>query len=256
MPLPLDTTVHWTEQVGVAYWPAGLQGIVEAELRTPLVRAPGVVWQDSAISLIGHAEITPAFPRVGAMLRIAPIAVWDATLRVYGTYYFGDFSAVTPFDDPDTAATAEVKQAHADERVPGWDLREDLDTRLKLKGGPFIVIAEVEARHHDTTTASGPPPYLWDPTEMLLIPGTDAWVLHRHLFLMEEFVPKQLYVGMYGVWSTSYGTGDENLRLGPLVMAKPGPRWPMVYAGLQPWIESRFIETLPGYAFFAVNWSR
>lgn len=256
MPLPLDATVHTTEQVGIAYWPAGLQGIVETELRVPLVRAPGVLWQDSAVALVGHAEITPAFPRLGAMLRIAPIAVWDATVRVYGTYYFGLFSAVIPFDSPDVAATAEEKAAHAADRVPGWDLRVDLDTRLKAKAGPFVVIAEVEARHHDVTTAHGPPPYLWDPTEMLLIPGQDAWVLHRHLFLMEEYVPKVLYVGMYGVWSTSFGTGDENVRIGPLVMAKPGPKWPTLYVGTQPWIRSRFVDPLPGYTFFAANWSK
>lgn len=262
MPLPLDGSLHTTHQVGIAYWPEGLQYVFEAEYRVPLGHSQHVLLKDSAVSLIGHAELTPAFPRGGLALKIAPVAVWDITARAWGTYYFGLFSSVIPVDDPDFVATKENKQALADARVPGWGLRLDVNTRLKMKAGPVIAVVEVEARHHDVTTPDGPPPYFWEPTDMLVIPA-QGWVIHRSLYLLEEFIPRAgpqdpyLYVGMYGDWSTSVTTEDTNLRFGPLIMWKPkaGPTWPLFYLGFTPWVESRFISTLPPYTFLAANWS-
>lgn len=261
--MPLGAEVHTMHQVGIAMWPAGAQYIFEAELRWKLSRSESLLMRDSAVSLIGHAELTPAFPRGGLTLRVAPIAVWDLTLRAWGTWYFGNFSAVIPVDDPSFAATAEAKAARADTRVPGWGLRLDVDSRVKLKAGPFIAVLEGEVRHHDVHTPDGQPMYWWEPTEMLLIPG-EGWVFNRHLYLLEEFEPRDgdddafFYAGVYGVWSTSLGTGDENIRMGPLVIVKPapGPTWPSFFVGMLPWIESRFIADLPPYTFLAANWSR
>lgn len=256
--LPLE--LHTMHQVGLAWWPPGLQYVFEVEGRLPLTDSPSPLLQGSALSLIGHAEITPAFPRGGLTLRLAPVAVWDLTLRAWGTWYFGTFSSIIPAEDPDWAATAEAKRGLEAIRTGGFGLRLDVDTRLKAKAGPFIAVLEFEARHHSVTAYDGVPDYFWEPTDMLLIPG-EGWVFYQHLIFLEEFVPKQgrepyLWAGLYGVRSEAPATGDRNLRAGPLVMARARTGWPEVFAGFTPWIESRFIDPFPGYVFCAVNWSR
>ena len=74
----------------------------------------------------------------------------------------------------------------------------------------------------------------------------------------EEPGDRSLMVGAMGNWNSSPAAGDENVLVGPLCAWKPadGPAVPLLYAGAQAWIESRFVPVFPPFTFFAANWSR
>jgi len=257
---------HSTAQLAVAGWPLGTQAYWEPELRFPL-------WEDrshlllkgSYLSTLGRVELTPTFVRAGPVLHVEPVAFWDVTARVLFAGYWGAFTSLLPVEDPATVADRATKRAIIDagERERGWGVRVDLSTRLKAKVGPAIAMVELEARRHHVRAPADPFDWYWDPAEMMVV-GDDGWTFYRNLYAFAELVEpadpldRKLWVGACGNWSVSPGAGDENLKLGPMVMWKPtpAPGVPTLYAGAQVWVKTRFVPTLPPYSFLAANWSR
>lgn len=256
---------HSTTQVAIAAFPEGAQVIWEPEWRFSLSDSEGVLFKDAHIALIPHVEVTPSFPRGGPIVRFAPIAFWDAAIRLQGTWFWGAFSSLLPLESPTIAATRAEKRAliAAGERQGGWALRLDLTTRLKMKVGPLIALAEFEARRHHVETWHTEMAWFWEPTENLNLPA-DGWSIHRNLYVLGEAVKpadpadRKLWMGAYGTWASCAATEDRNIRLGPLVMWHPTPGYtmPTFLIGSQVWIDSRFAPTLPPYTFLAANWSR
>jgi hypothetical protein len=257
--------LHSTHQIGIASFPLGAQYIFEEEVRFPLWGSDNPLLRDAAVSVFAHAELTPSFPRVGPVVRIAPVAFWDATFRLWGTWYFGAFSSILPFDDPEAAATAEVKRAvvASGARSGGLGIRADAETRLKGKVGPVIAVLEVSYRRHHVEAFETDLDYFWEPTEMLLVPA-DGAVLNRNAYLFGELRKptaeddRKLWIGAVAFWQLALGTQDENLRIGPVAFWKPavGPNVPTMIIGSQAWVESRFVEPLPPYTFVAASWAR
>lgn len=268
--LAAPVELHTTHQLGVALFPEGVQYVFEAEARLPLWKSEHVLLADAHIALGGYAALTPSFPRVGPVLRIAPVAFWDATFRAYGTWYFGAFSTILPFDDPTFEATRENKRSLIDEgfRTGGWGLRFDAETRLKGRAGPVIVVLELQLRHHHVEVPNQDLDWFWDPSEMLNV-SADGDVINRNGYLFVELVKpvkaaegvpaddRKLWVGALGMWQTSPQSGDRNLRVGPVLFWKPasGPTVPTIIVGSQAWLESNFANTLPPYTFVAANWA-
>lgn len=258
--------VHQFEQLGGALFPEGVQGVHETELRLPLFDSDSVLLHPAHVSLIGHIEATPAFvPRVGPILQIEPVAFFDASARVYGTYFLGTFSGMIPTDDPNFTGSKAGRRALVDAgaRRPGFDLRVDLNARLKGRVGPVIAVLELEGRHHHTRTVDGDFPYWWDPSEMLTV-ASDGWVIDRKAYLFFELLhpaeegDRKLWIGEYTDWMASPSTGDESLRSGPIVMWKPNdqPAMPTFIVGGFVWAQSRFAEKLPPYTVIAAQWAR
>ncbi len=269
--LAAPAELHTLHQVGIAAFPEGLQYFVEAEARIPLFDSDHVLLKDSHIAVIGHAEITPAFPRIGPTLRIAPIAVWDVTFRAWSTWYFGAFSSILPFDDPSFPATQENKRAliAAGERYSGWGVRFDAETRLKGKVGPVIAVFELQYRRHHVTVPGYDLQWFWEPSDMINI-AADGEIINRNGYLFYEVQkPREagadapandakLWAGLVGFWQTSPQSGDRNIRLGPVAFWKPahGPKVPTLIVGAQAWIDSNFTPTFPPYSFVAATWTR
>lgn len=261
--MPLE--YHQTEQVAVAFFPLGAQVYWEPEARLPLFESESVLLKPAHVALLGHVEMTPSFPRVGAMLRVAPVAIFDVTAKVYTTLFYGAFSSIYALPDGDVAATAAYKhgRALAGDREAGWGFRYDLSARLKGKAGPVLALVELELRHHDVHTWGGGLEYTWEPTEMLTV-AAQGWTIHRNAMAFVQLVAPTdendhtLMVGAMGNWNNAPATGDTNIVLGPVVAWKPahGPKVPLLYLGAQAWIESRFVPTLPPYTFLAANWTR
>ena len=99
----------------------------------------------------------------------------------------------------------------------------------------------------------------------MLTVASHGWTLHRNAYLLavvhdEGTItdPPYLWVGAYGQWISAPATGDENLRLGPVAAFRTGakPGVPTIFMGSQPWLRSRFRDTLPPYTFVATQWSR
>ncbi len=262
--------LHTTHQVGAALFPEGVQYVFEAEGRLPLWKSDHFLLADAYVSLAGHAEITPSFPRGGAVLRIAPVAFWDATFRAYGTWYFGAFSSILPFDDPGFEATkANKRELIADGvRTGGWGLRFDAETRLKGKAGPVIVMLELQFRHHHVEAFGQELEWFWEPTEMINV-SADGDVINRNGYLFFELIKpvkaaegvpandRKLWVGALGMWQTSPQSGDRNIRVGPVLFWKPanGPTVPTLIVGAQAWVESSFAPVFPPYTFVAASWA-
>lgn len=265
-----EVELHTLHQIGLATFPAGLQYFFEGEARIPLWNSDSVLLRDAHVAIIGHAEITPAFPRVGPTVRIAPVAVWDATFKAWTTWYFGAFSSILPFDDPSFRATPEAKRALVADgkRVSGWGVRFDAETRLKGRLGPVIAVLELQYRKHHVTTADGDLAWFWEPSDMLNL-AADGEVINRNAYLFYEVkAPRaadaerpaddaKLWLGLVGFWQTSPQSDDRNIRLGPVAFWKPkdGPRWPTLVLGAQPWLDSNFAAVLPPYSFVAAIWN-
>ncbi len=256
---------HSTEQVAIAAFPEGTQVLWEPEWRFSLSDSEHGLLAGSHVALIPHVELTPSFVRGGPIVRFAPVAFWDAAVRVQGTWFWGAFSSLLPLSSPTLAATRAEKHAIIDagERQGGWALRLDLTTRFKMKVGPLIALAEFEARRHHVETWHTDLAWFWEPTENLNLPA-DGWSIHRNLYVLIEAqkpadpADKKLWAGAYGTWASCAVTGDRNIRLGPLVMWHPAARYtvPTLLIGSQAWIDSRFAPTWPPYTFVAANWSR
>lgn len=260
-----DISYHETDQVAVALWPLGVQAFVEPEARLALSRSSNLLFEDSHVALVGHGEVTPSFPRLGAGIRFAPIAVWDATARVSAALYYGAFSSLFPLDGGTVVADPEYLAAagHAGKREGGWALRYDLDTRLKGKVGPIVAVVELEARRHDLHSFPGDLEWTYEPTEMMVV-RRDGWTIRRSALVFwevehaaEEQDPK-LWIGVLGNWNSSPAAEDENRLLGPFAAWKPasGERVPTLFLGSQAWLENRYRPVLPPFTFFAANWAR
>jgi hypothetical protein len=266
-----EAELHTRHQVAIALFPEGLQYVFEAEARFPLWKSDHILLRDAHVAIVGHAELTPSFPRAGAVLHIAPVAVWDVTLRAYGTWYFGAFSSLLPFEDPEFQATRANKRALIADgvRTGGWGTRVDVETRLKGKVGPVIAVIELQYRHHDVNSAGEDIQWFWEPTEMLNVAGTGE-VINRYAYMFYEVrepvsaapgVPaddRKLWIGAAGAWQSSPQSGDTNVRVGPIGFWKPahGPTAPTLMIGALVWVESNFADPFPPYTFVAANWTR
>ncbi len=263
--LAAPVEMHTTHQVGVAMFPEGLQYVFEGEARIPLWNSEHFLLKDANVAIIGHAELTPSFPRAGAVLRISPVAFWDVTLRAWGTWYFGAFSSILPFDDPTFEATRDAKQGlvASGVRTDGWGVRYDVETRLKGKAGPVILVLELQVRHHEVTASSGDFAWFWEPTEMINVAATGE-VINRNVYLFYEVIKpadeqdRKLWIGAVTFWQWSPQSDDTNVRVGPVAFWKPapGPKWPQLIIGAQAWVESNFTPVFPPYSFVAASWTR
>ena len=240
--MPLEA--HALAQIGAALFPEGVQVLAEGELRQPLGSSSHVLLKDSHVSLLLHAEMTPSFPRGGPVLHIEPVAFWDVTFRAFGTYYFGAFSSIIPLEDPATTKTPGDRQA-------GAGLRLDAETRLKAKVGPIIAVVEAGVRHHQVWSELE---WFWEPSEMLTIPREGLVIRRSAILLLEPREEPPVRIGFLGNWDSCPATDDENVRLGPLLMWKPTPKTPTLYAGTQAWLVSRFADPFPPYVFLAAAW--
>jgi hypothetical protein len=226
-------------------FPEGVMVGVDAGPRWALGHGTSSLWRDAHVSLEAHAEVNPAFARGGPVLEIAPIAVWDLTLRAQGTGWFGTTGSIVPAGDP--GATFERGQ---DARA-GVGTRLDVDTRLKGRAGPVIAVVEGQVRRHHARLLDGDLAWYWDPTELVTIPA-DGTTWQGDAVLLAEAGP--LRAGLMGTWTACPATDDEAVRLGPLLTWKPGEHGPTLYAGAQAWLESRFAPTFPPYTFLALEW--
>lgn len=256
---------HTQHQFGIALFPTGVQYIFEGEARVPLWRSDHLLLKDAHVAVIGHAELTPSFPRAGLVVRVAPVAFWDLTLRAWGTWYFGSFSSILPFDDPSFAATTEGKAGlvEAGVRTDGWATRLDVETRLKGRVGPVILVLELQVRHHEVSASSGAIEWFWEPTEMLNVPAVGE-VINRNAYLFYELnkpahdQDRKLWIGAIAFWQWCPQSLDQNVRIGPVMFWKPapGPRVPTLILGAQAWVESGFTPVLPPYTFLAASWAQ
>jgi hypothetical protein len=254
---------HEAEQVGVAAFPLGAQAFVEPEVRLRWGDGESLLFGESNVAVVGHAEITPSFPRVGLALRVSPIAVLDLGARVNATWFFGTFSSLYALPAASTVADEAYQRAAVADRTSGWGLRYDLYARLKGRVGPIVAVVDVEGHYHDLHTFDAPVAWTWEPTDMLVVAGR-GWSLHRAATVFAEVVapPERqdplLWIGALANWDSSLSSGDQNVRAGLFLAWKPAPgaAVPTVFGGAQAWVESRFAPTFPPYSFLAANWSR
>lgn len=262
--LALAVEHHAEYQAAVAVAPGGIQLQYEPEWRWKLGKGTGMLFEASHLAVGIRAEATPSFPRVGPILRFEPIAFWDVTLRGQATWFLGAFSSLLPVEDPYAVADQAAKAAwiEAGLREAGWALRFDANTRLKMRVGPIIAVAELEVRRHHTRDWDGNLQYFWEPAEMVVIPA-DGWTFHRNGYLLaeiqkpENIEDRSLRIGLYGTWVSCLETDDVNVKAGPLLWWKPtrGLVMPVFLVGSQYWFVSRFHDALPPYTFLAAHWS-
>jgi hypothetical protein len=261
-----------TTQLAAAGFPEGAQLAHEFELRWRLWESDNVLLKDAHVALLGNGQLTPSFVRVGPGVRFAPVAVWDVTARVYGAYWWGAFTSLLPLETPDYAATQAARRELAEQglRTSGAGVRFDLETRLKGKAGPVVLVLEGMGRYN-AIDPSGDATFdwYWEPGDMVNAP-TQGWVIHRNAYVFVQAIEngplsetntddRRLWVGATAFWTVAPASGDDALRVGPTFVVKPGtgPKVPQLLIGAQAWLESSSQpEALPPYTFVAASWTR
>jgi hypothetical protein len=268
---PGGVDVRTTTQAAVAMFPAGLMLGHEVELRVPLWDSDHLLLRDAHVAVLTHGQMTPSFARVGPGVRFAPVAVWDVTARLYGTWWWGSFTSLLPVD-PEVDSTPAVRSAmmRAGERTSGTGLRADLETRLKGKAGPVVLVLEAMARHNDVDAPPGTElDWFWEPGDMVNAPAR-GWVLHRNAYMFVQVVEpgrkptaatddRRLWLGATAFWTSAPAADDTNVRVGPTVVWKParGPASPQLLMAAQAWVDSRSQpRPLPPYTVVLASWAR
>lgn len=246
-------------QFGLANWPTGIQYSLEGEYRVPLGQSSNFLLKNNHYGLAAHIDVNPVFTRAGPEFKLEPVAFFDMTLRANGTWFYGTLTALIPLPDPLVPATEEYKQAHKEERLAAWEIRLDANARLKLKAGPVIGVADLEARYHHVKPFSGELRWFWDSTEMINI-AAEGWTYNSTQMLVgvvhKGEGDEKLWIGGMGNWNACPATEEVAWRAGPLIWWKPNPKpqVPDIVLGSQVWWKSRFHAPLGPYTFLALRW--
>lgn len=252
----IEPVVDWT--LSAAGFSAGAETSISAGLRQPLWDREGSqVLDDTYAQAQGVVMVTPAFTRAGVELAFQPAAVFELRLGYGLVGYYGTFSAILPYQDPDAPYDAEAREGR--DRTWGWSQRATIQPTLRAKVGPVAVVGWTTARWEEVHPAAFQEDldYWYHPELGLMVPPA-GWTLdHNALVLLELPVDgPTIYAGLYGTARQAPGTEDSSLRAGPaLIWQTPNEHWTF-YGIVQPWIASRtYTDPLPPYIAGRVQYS-
>lgn len=255
-------------QLAATYWPEGLRYAFTAEHRVDLTQKTGLLWDDTFAAPSLYAEVTPAYARVGPGFHLVPLAPLDIEGELLFNGYFGSFSGVTDFPEPDS-----------DYRDPVWDLPEveararagiGLRARLTLtpqaKVGRFIVALPQDFYYQwqqRPTDAAGD--HWYEPQMDALMKWSDLFMNNGALAFWafredSDADPRFVWAGLRFDHQYVFGTGDRQLKAGPMVVFQATTlKWfPTVVIFAQAWIASGgdppVHDILPPYTAVALLW--
>ena len=245
--------------VAGGYWPLGLRFSATPGLKFPLWnQEDSVLFGDTFLQLECLCQATPAYGRIGPSVTFSPIAVFDVTAHYVVSSYFGTFSSLIGFDDPDTVWTDEVLDAEIDagRRGTGWATRWGTDATLKAKAGPVIVALNGELlgwNIHAADNVEGQ--YVYEPQMDLMLAWKDQVRSTSAVLLVEKGLPEErtMRLGLLDSTSKALSTDSSIHRIGPLWTLDSGV-WSYL-ALVQAQLEHQLQEVVPPYLAFQVKYT-
>lgn len=274
MPLPLCLLPLWLStrpalaggfepmlraDLGASYWDEGAKIAAYPGMQAHLWgEEDSLLFGDTFLRVEAVAVATPSYARLGPRVTFSPIAVFEVSAHYLGSAYFGTFSSIKGFDDPDTIYTDEALDA--EERGPGLGTVWGAEATLQGKVGPVVVATFGDVKGWDvwpSEVVDGA--YWWEPEIELLLSRHDmTWaingvLLYEHLF--DESIGRKLYVGAMFSRATGIDTGDTWMRVGPMANFSLDRRWSFLLL-VQAYLEDRvYTEPLPPYVGARVRWT-
>lgn len=252
----LDPVLEWT--LSAAGFSAGGETSVTAGVRQPLWDREGsLLLNDTYAQAHGVVMVTPAFSRGAVEVAFQPAAVFELRLGYGLVAYYGTFSAILPYQDPDAAYDAEAREGR--DRTWGWSQRASIQPTLRAKVGPIAVLGWTTARWEQVHPADFQEDLdYWYQPELGLMVAPDDWTLdHNALVLYDLPVDgPTVFAGIYGTARQALGTDDLSARVGPAVVWQtPNEHWTF-YGIVQPYITSRtYTEPFPPFLAARVQYT-
>lgn len=254
----LDLQPALKVDLAASYWDEGAKLVALPGVQAGLWGQPdSLLFGDTFLRLEALAEVTPSYGRLGPQLVFSPIAIFEMSAHYVGSAYFGTFSSIKGFDNPDAVYTTELLDTL--DRDSGLGTRWGGDATLQGKVGPIIVASwGVLRRWHTVPGADVSGAYFWEPQAELLL-AMDDWtwsingvVLYEHVF--DADIGRKLYIGGVIDRSAAVETGDVYARAGLLGNFAIDDVW-SVLVTVQPYIQDRvYTSAFPPYAAFRVRW--
>ena len=252
----LEPVFDWTLSATAA--PLGAETSFLPGVRQPLWDDPdNLLLSETYLQANGVVMITPAFTRAGIELAFQPAAVFELRARYAVVGYYGTFTAILPFADPEADYGPEAREGRP--RTSGWGSFTSVQPTLRLKAGPVVLLASTAWRYGTVT----PREYqelgdYWLDPEMAIMSGQTDHTFDSNALLGVQPPTKQgkIYLGAYGSLRNSIGAGDRLARVGPAaVWMLPDGHWTL-FAIAQAYLEHRvFSSPLPPYVALRVQYS-
>lgn len=256
---------NFQEQLAVSWFGKGLRFAMSAEDRFALWDKPGdLLFEETYLAPGAYLELTPAYARVGPRVHWKPIAVFELTLEAVWSGYFGTFSGVTDFPEPDSdyseaafetdAVIARARAGH------GW--RFGASPTLQARVGRVIVAVPNDFYHMRMTTpddATGA--YWYEPQFDAMLAWNDTVMINNGLVFWSFADDKPddarfFWLGAQYTHQYVFETEDRQQKVGPMVVFKPAkPKWvPTVVAFAQAWVQAPTRAVFPPYLAGALIW--
>lgn len=244
--------------LSASYWGLGSKIVARPGLKFPLWNKPdNILFSDTFLHAQLGVEVTPAYARIVPTVTFSPIAVLELQAHYAAFTYFGTFSTIKAFDDPQavyddpTLATIDGK--------PGGGQRVGGEATLQAKAGPMVIALWGDAERWSASPFSGRTGccYYESEREMLF-----AWeetylsgngvLLYEHAFDAEK--GKVMRVGVMANYNATVVTEDVLFRAGLLATYSPTKHWTAVLVA-QPYLISRaYPTTFPPYLAAQIRW--
>lgn len=248
--------------LGASGWALGLRGQFRPGFTQHLWGADDdILFKDTYVRGLAEVSLTPSYGRVGAEIGFSPIAVFETRAHVAFSEYFGTFSSIIGFEDPEAAPTAEALQREADLgfRDHGWGVRFGGGATLQAQFGPIVIYTDGTLRHwitHPGPAVRGS--YFYEPEISLMLAFEDTSFEGLGLLgyeLPDARADRLLLLGSGTLWSFSTVAGDESLKTGLAgVYRFGGSRWQIIGLVAPYLVDRSFTTPLPPYVAGLATW--
>jgi hypothetical protein len=210
--------------VAASNWRAGFQADLRYGVRLPLFEQENkALFQGTGLKAMGTLGLTPAFVRAGGRLIFSPLAIVDFHLHGGADWYFGNFQSVVGYDNPSAnpGTNAEIASSVAldGNRAPGTGFHAGVQSVLKVKVGPVVVLGSVDFVHWNVQADVAGEWFFEREEEVLLALGGDQSIDANGLVLFQHDLDASRWIrgGSFSTLRAGIGSGDEMIRSGLLL---------------------------------------
>ena len=256
-----------SHQVAVSWFPKGLRYFGTYEYRMPLPwKSDSVLFDDVYFAPGAELEVSPAYARAGGRFHFTPIAVLEIEGEALATEYFGTFSGVTDFDRPDADFSDEAfeRPEVVARRHSGFGFRYGITPTLQAKVSHLIIAAPQEFTRFTMIKPDGVTGEYWYEPQYDALFKWDDTVMVNNAYAFWAFRESSkedsrfFWVGAQFNHQLVFGTGDTQLKAGPMVVFKAGQsKWvPTAVVFVEAWIQSPIHPIMPPYLAAAAVWKQ
>jgi hypothetical protein len=248
--------------LGASGWALGLRGQFRPGYTQHLWGADDdILFKDTYVRGLAEISLTPSYARIGPEIGFSPIAVFEMRAGVAWSEYFGTFSSIIGFEDPDAVPSADALQREADlgYRDHGWSVRYSGGATLQAQFGPVVIYTDGALRHwitHPGPAVRGS--YFYEPEISLVLAFEDTTFECLGLLgfeLPDSRDDRSLLLGSGTLGAMSMVADDLSVKTGLVgVYRFDGTRWQILGLVAPYLVDRTFTSPFPPYVAGQVTW--